>query len=157
LDEMMNTGRMQRTYGGVEHSVPMSSTWGNGDLRKPLVLERNLSVNENKVWMSPGLLAAMDAIDFFPEQMEQNEKSHELHKRLQKGVEHIQKPGHLLLTNAEELIRVLLLSHYEITEKQVEEYQNRPKSMVQSSLLIHVPRGTKFTKAKDDPLPLFLR
>ncbi|MBS0655746.1 MAG: hypothetical protein JSR46_08210, partial [Verrucomicrobia bacterium] len=44
MDEMMNTGRMKRTYAGVEHSVPMSITWGNGDLRKALILDSNLSL-----------------------------------------------------------------------------------------------------------------
>lgn len=157
LDQMMNTGSIKRTYGGVEHSVPMSSTWGNGDLRRPLVLERDLNLNENKIWMAPGLIAAMDAVSYFPEEMAQKEKSHELHKRLQKALEVLPKPGRIIVTNAEELIRSLLLVRYELTEKQVEEYLNRPKGMVQSALIIHVPHGTALSRSKEDPYLHFFK
>ena len=37
LDEMMNTGCMKKTFAGVENSVPMSSTWGKGGLKKPIL------------------------------------------------------------------------------------------------------------------------
>lgn len=157
LDEMMNNGSIKRTYGGVEYSVPMSSTWGNGDLKKPLILERDLSQNENKIWMAPGLIAAMEAVDFFPEEMLQKEKTHELHKRLQKAMDLITKPGHLIVTNAEELIRVLLLAHYELTEKQIQEYQNKPKGMLQSPLMMHVPKSAKSNKTTKDSIPQFLK
>lgn len=157
LDEMMNTGYMRRTFAGKEHSVPMSATWGNGDLRKPLILEKDLNHNENKIWMSPGIMAAMEAVGIFPETMKMKEKLHDLHKRMQKSIELIDKPGHLIVTNAEELIRVLLLSHYEISEKQVQEYLSRPKNMMQSGLVMHVPTGAKVQKTREVPIPLFLK
>ncbi len=157
LDEMMNTGYMRRTYGGREYSVPMSATWGNGDLKKPLVLERDLNQNENKVWMSPGIIAALDAVDFFPEGMVQKEKIHQLHGQLQKAVDQIEGAGHIIVTNAEELIRQLLLCQYNLTEQRVREFLDRPKSMMQSEMMMHMPHAGITSKPKADLLPLFLR
>ena len=156
LDEMMNTGYMRRTYAGKEHSVPLSSTWGNGDLKKPLTLERDLNLNENKIWMSPGLLAALDAVDFFPQGFGQREKIHDLHIKLQQAVDEIENPSHIIVTNAEELLRRLLLRHYQITEARLQEYLNRPKSMMQTALIAHnVPQAA--TRAKDELIPLYLK
>lgn len=157
LDEMMNTGYMRRTYGGKEHSVPMSATWGNGDLRKPFYLERDLALNENMVWMSPGLLVAMDAVDFFPEGMQQKQKIEQLREKLQKVLEGIGSVGHIILTNAEELIRHLLLTEYNLTEKRIQEFLDRPKSMMQSGIMMHVPQSGTIDKSKADLLPLFLK
>ncbi|MCE5293146.1 MAG: hypothetical protein LLF94_00845, partial [Chlamydiales bacterium] len=157
LDEMMNTGYMRRTFAGIEHSVPLSGTWGNGDLKKPLLLERNLEVNENKVWLSPGILAALDAVDFFPAGVSQNDKIADLQIQLQQVVDKIEYPGHIILTNAEELIRKLLLTQYNLTEKSVQDFLNRPKDMMQTSMLVHSATPVPGQKAKVDLLPLFLK
>lgn len=154
LDEMMNTGYMRRTYAGKEHSVPMSATWGHGDLKKPLTLERDLNLNENKIWMSPGILAALDAVDFFPPEMKQKEKIHDLHHRMQKAVDEIEFPGHIIVTNAEELIRKLLMQEYNITEKQLKDFLERPKSMMHTGMVMHMPQKNG---KKADLLPLFLK
>lgn len=153
LDEMMNTGYMRRTYAGKQHSVPLSATWGNGDLKKPLVLERDITNNENKIWFSPGLLAALEAVDFFPKETKQKEKIHLLHTKLQKAVDALERPGHIVITNAEELLRTLLLLEYSLTEKRVQEYLEKPKSMMQSGMMMHVA----LTKPKEDLLPLFFK
>ncbi len=157
LDDMMNTGYMRRTYAGKEHSVPMSITWGNGDLRRPLVLERDLNHNENRVWMSPGILAALDSVDFFAEGLEPKQKIHELHEKLQKAVDQIEGSGHIVVTNAEELIRKLLMMRYDLTEERVQEYVNRPKSMMQGDIMMHVARSGSSGRAKEDLIPLFFK
>lgn len=157
LDEMMNTGYMRRTYAGKEHSVPMSATWGNGDLRKPLMLERDLNINENKIWMSPGILAALDAVDFFPEGMQQKEKIHLLHGKLQKAVDQIEYPGRIIVTSAEELIRKVLLVEYGLSERQVQEFLDRPKGMMQSGIMIHMPSTDHSERVKVNLLPLFIK
>ena len=161
LDEMMNTGRMRRTFGGVEYSVPMSTTWGNGDLKKPLILQRDLQYNENKIWMSPGLIAALDAVHVFDgkegKEIPTKEKIRLLHKLLEKSVDHFEKRDSCLLTSAEEILRFLLLEHHKIRQKDVEDFLNRPKSMIHSGLMMHVPRTSKQAKAKGDPVQAFLK
>jgi hypothetical protein len=155
IDEMMNTGRMKRTYAGVEHSVPMSITWGNGDLRKTLILDANLSLNENKIWMSPGLFAAMIAAGYLKEEMSLGEKSNLLHKLLQESLPLLEQPGEYVITCAEELIRVFLLSLHQLTKRQVEEYQSRPKVMMQTGIVLGAPADSK--PGKTNSIPAFLK
>lgn len=51
VSEMLSTGRLKRTFGGNEYSVPLSSSWGKGDLKKPILAKG--------VWNSPGLIKAL--------------------------------------------------------------------------------------------------
>ncbi len=157
LDEMMNTGRMRRTFGGVEYTVPMSSTWGNGDLKKPIVLQRELEANESKIWMSPGLIAALEAVQVFEKAESSKEKVHKLHKLLKEALSQFSEAGPFIITTAEEILRVLLLQHHGIRQKDVDEYLNRPKSMIASGLMLHVPRTSKNAKTKGDPCVNFLK
>ena len=55
LYDLTMTSSLSRTFGGVQHSVPISPSWGIGDLKKPI----NLS--HPKVLESPGIKAAFDA------------------------------------------------------------------------------------------------
>lgn len=59
MDELLSTGRLKRTFGGVEYSVPLSSSWGVGDLLKPFLLSHHLE----RVAKSPGLLLAFKAVE----------------------------------------------------------------------------------------------
>jgi len=157
LDEMMNTGCMKKTFGGTLYSVPMSSSWGNGDLKKPIILERDLNHNENKIWTSPGLIHAMQAVSFFAGEQSTEKQEIILKERLQESIVLLEKPGHFIFTNAEELIRVLLLHRYKITHKEVDEYINRPKTMMQSSFIAHVPTAATVKGRKKDSIPSFLK
>lgn len=38
LNEILSTGRLKRTFGGVEYAVPLSMSWGAGDLKRPILL-----------------------------------------------------------------------------------------------------------------------
>ena len=57
LAELLSTGKLKRTFGGVEFSVPLSPSSGVGDLRKGIVLQDQ----RGKIWCSPGLMAAFVA------------------------------------------------------------------------------------------------
>lgn len=50
LYDLLTTGVLKRTFGGVEYAVPLSPSTGIGDLRKPLGAQS---------WFSPGLLTAL--------------------------------------------------------------------------------------------------
>ncbi|MDB6082008.1 MAG: hypothetical protein JWO53_1280 [Chlamydiia bacterium] len=157
LDEMMNTGRMKKTFGGVEYSVPLASSWGNGDLKKPIALYRDLSLNDHKVWASPGLIAACEAVNIVDSALPIQEKTLKLRALIERCLPLLEKVGPVIVTTAEELLRALLLQHHEITQKNVDEYLNRPKSMIHTGLLMHVPRTSKKANAKGDPCVLFLK
>ena len=40
IDILLTTGRLKRTFGGIEYSAPLSASWGAGDLRRPTLLQR---------------------------------------------------------------------------------------------------------------------
>ncbi len=47
LEELLMTGQLKRVVAGIEHVVPLSPSWGQGDLLRPFVLQPSL--------ISPGL------------------------------------------------------------------------------------------------------
>ena len=55
INELLSAGRLKRTWSGIEYSVPLSPTWGAGDLKR-IVL-----VSKGDLWLSPGLIAACEA------------------------------------------------------------------------------------------------
>ncbi len=61
LYELLTTGRIRRVVEGIQYTVPLSLTFGLGDLRKTIdpLLE---------FWASPGLIAALEASQLIPPQ-----------------------------------------------------------------------------------------
>ena len=47
-------GRLKRTIGGVEDSVPMSASWGSGDLKNPYLFSSQVKEEILKYGHSPG-------------------------------------------------------------------------------------------------------
>lgn len=58
LFELLTTGRLKRTMAGQELIVPLSPSWGAGDLKKSI----HLKDPRAHIWYSPGLMAALSAI-----------------------------------------------------------------------------------------------
>lgn len=56
LYDLMMTSRLSRTFGGIQNTVPMSPSWGIGDLRKPI------SLRNPKIFQAPGIQAALKVI-----------------------------------------------------------------------------------------------
>src|SRR5262249_38617142 len=67
LNELVNTGRFKRTFGGIEYAVPLSLSWGAGDLKRPLMFDPDICY-------SPGLMAAWEAIGLIQEQLPLKQK-----------------------------------------------------------------------------------
>ena len=61
LNELLSAGRLRRVSEGVQYSVPLSLTFGVGDLRKIIDPSREF-------WASPGLIAALEAGGLIPSQ-----------------------------------------------------------------------------------------
>ena len=61
LYELLTAGRLRRVSEGVQYSVPLSLTFGVGDLRKVIDPSREF-------WTSPGLIAALEAGQLIPSQ-----------------------------------------------------------------------------------------
>lgn len=104
IDEMMNTGRLKRTFGGVEYVVPMSHSWGNGDLRKPLILQNDLKTSENKIWSSFGLITAFTSVGLIDTKLASEKKVTECLKLLERIYSNIAGKREYVITSVEELI-----------------------------------------------------
>jgi hypothetical protein len=134
VNELLSTGRLKRTWAGVEYSVPLSPTWGSGDLKRVVPFAKS------ELWLSPGLLAACDAAGLTnPDQplQERMEYFKTLWSQLFGNDEN--KPP--LFISPEEVIKTLLLKKHKISEKDLKEYQDRPHGMIQNNIMFQTPHG----------------
>lgn len=140
LLDLLATGRLKRTFGGVEHSVPLSASWGGGDLKKPLLIRLLSQGIFPEIWYSPGLIAAFEVAGFLQSQNSLKHKIRQLEKWIVPLIQQRCYPYSSCLLTAEEIIRTLFLRLLELTEQQIKEYEDRPHGMQQTQLILHTPR-----------------
>jgi hypothetical protein len=134
--DLISLGRLKRTFEGVEYSVPISDTWGNGDLKKPILLRLSSQGLTPEIWCSPGLIAAFEAIHLLDKHKPIKDKSRQLQEWIEPIIKQKCYYDSFCLTSAEEIIRLILLQSLGISDQQLKEYEARPKEMIQSQLLI---------------------
>lgn len=138
LNELLGTGRLRRTYGGVEYVVPFSSTWGAGDLRRRFALFRPKEGEPlNPVCQSPGILDGLRAVG-----LDEGDGPF-AQERVVAAVQALVGDRPYAVCTAEDIIRQVLLTRHEITAEDVTEYEQRPKPMMQSGIVMHMPAGSK--------------
>lgn len=136
LLDLIATGTLKRTFGGIEYSVPLSASWGSGDLKKPLLMRLSSQGITPEIWYSPGLLAAFEATGFLKSTDPVKEKVQQIEGWIKPLIYKNSYQSFCILT-AEEILRTVLLQNLGITEKQVKEYENRPRGMLHTQLLVH--------------------
>lgn len=141
LLDLIATGRLKRTFGGIENSVPLSASWGSGDLKKPLLIMMSSKGITPEIWHSPGLIAAFEAIGFLNPTEKIKQKVHQLEGWLKPLIQHGYSPFKVL--TAEEIIRKILMQTLGITEKQLKEVESRPRGMIQTRMIMHAPMAAK--------------
>lgn len=141
LNELLNTGRLKRTFGGVEYTAPLSTSWGSGDLRKRFNMFRDIDNCVVEIWQSPGFISALTAANVIEKRTPLGKKIIQV-KNLVKNIL-TQWPGssYELSVTPEGLLKAILLEHFQITERDVQDYLNRPVGMIHSSLLMQVSKG----------------
>lgn len=73
IRDLLSTGRLKRTFEGVEYNVPLSITSGAGDLKKNFIL--NLQEEDGiEIWLSPGIKDAFLAMGIFGEELSKKEQ-----------------------------------------------------------------------------------
>lgn len=143
IDEILSTGRLKRTFGGIEYAVPLSWSWGNGDLKKPIALYQTKTGWMPEIWYSPGLLAAFSATKAFPSNANIREKIAQVKKWIFELLKTQKNNSFYYILNAEEIIRRVLLKGLGISEEDLDEYANRTQGMLQSAITIQIPKVTK--------------
>ena len=140
LNELLGTGRLKRTFGGIEYAAPLSASWGAGDLRKLIAISRENSEERENLGLSPGLLAAFETVGLVDAAKPLKERIEESQTLVLSALDALENPrAHQLYISAEEMIRFLLLKRLQLTEKDLVEFENRPKEMIQSGLMLRVP------------------
>lgn len=140
ISDLLNTGRLKRTFGGIEYIVPLSSSWGAGDLRKLFVIPFHMEDAEVKIWQSPGLIAALKAVKMLPSDSSASENREHIRTLIQNLLGSFESHGYGVVVNVEMLLQKILLNHHGITLRDIEEYHQRPQGMIHSSLLMQVSK-----------------
>lgn len=140
LNELVNTGRLKRTYGGIEYAVPLSVSWGVGDLRKTVVMNRESDEKESP-WHAPGLIFALESAEFLSKDLTNLQKIEKLKNAIIDAFPEWNERRPVLLTNPEEIMKRILMSHLNLTVEDLLAYDTRPRGMIHSSLLMQSPSG----------------
>jgi hypothetical protein len=143
MADLLATGRLKRTFSGIEYSVPLSISWGAGDLKKPLLIQIASAHIQPEIWYSPGLMAAFESINFFKKEDTLKYKVNQIKAWLTPFIQHKGAKQFTIILTAEEIIRFIMLQAFGLTEQQLREYESRPKGMVQSQLLMHIPTSSR--------------
>lgn len=124
LIELLATSRLKRIFAGVEHSVPLTSGWGAGDLRRPIVLRHYTSEEISAICSSPGLIAALEAAglmesDLSPKERLKKSKALLLPFLKEEGDESLYK-----ILSAEELLKKALLASLKLEPEDLQEEES---------------------------------
>ncbi|MBA3958030.1 MAG: hypothetical protein H0X51_06525 [Parachlamydiaceae bacterium] len=138
LQELLTTGRLKRTFGGVEYSVPLSVSWGAGDLRKTVLLSKDGADNDIAFWYSPGLLYALESVALIDKEAQGKDKVSLAQSLIEKSFPEWNDRHPYVLTSAEEVLKKILMQHQHITQQDLDDYAHRPQGMIHTSLLIQV-------------------
>ncbi len=140
LDELMGTAKLKRTVAGNEYSVPMSASWGQGDLKKPVPITSPLTASA-PVWRSAPLLRVLQALGIVPTVATHEKGYQEVYSLLSTLLEGCLTEGGWMLTNVEEILKLLLLRHLQLSEKELRDFESRPKAMLQTALVVAAPEA----------------
>ena len=138
IDELMGTAKLKRTVAGNEYSVPMSASWGQGDLKKPIPLTCPLLASP-PVWRSAPLLRVLQALGIISSNGSREEGYRAVYVLLDTLLGRCLAEGGWMLTNVEELLKLILLRHLRLSEKELRDFESRPKAMLQTELVVSAP------------------
>lgn len=146
LQDMANllaTGRLSRTFGGVEYSVPLSMTWGPGDLKKPLLVRFSDQSIQPEIWYSPGLIAAFDSVHLFSPNQSLKEKTNHLQEWIIALIKQKALLQPFVTITGEEIIRFALLQALGLTEQNINDFESQPHSLIQTQLFMPMPTHSR--------------
>jgi hypothetical protein len=135
IGQLLGTGRLKRIIEGKEYVVPLSMSWGMGDLLRPIYLSALGKDPLASLALSPGLQSAFEASGL----IEKKGGSEECAKILKESFPHVSQEDPLLLITADQIIKSALLKKYHLSEKDVSDFQERSLQGPWSELMIQAP------------------
>lgn len=136
--ELLGTGRLKRTVAGIEYSVPLSTTWGSGDLRKPIILSHESSEELQEIWHAPGIIIALEAAGVLSSEASLKEKVAKTKELILASFPEWNQARFFLITTPEEIIQRVLLHHLGLSQQDLELYDHQPKGIIHSGLLMQM-------------------
>ncbi len=115
LQDLLLTGRLSRTIAGKEYTVPLSPSWGMGDLLRPLAF-----FDFFRLSYSPALISSLMYIGAIPEEMPWEDKQRACYQILLSYQE--ERPQ-----NLKELLREALLQKIGLSEEEMQKEKTRSK------------------------------
>lgn len=141
LIELLATGRLKRTFAGVEYSAPLAASWGAGDLRRPIVIQEGTPEEMLAICSSPGLIAALEAAGLVTGKLSLKEKREQAKAILLPQVEAAFKQSSTGFTTAEELLKRAILKFLDIEEASLQESEAHPKAAFTGSVMMQTSRA----------------
>jgi hypothetical protein len=144
IDEILSTGRLKRTFGGIEYAVPLSPTWGGGDLKKPILMyQTGPDKWMPEIWYSPGILSALTEVDALDKHTTVKQKVAQVKEWTYEMIKNEKQYSHYITLTAETLLRYVLLRKLGITEKNLDEYAHRHQAITHAPLMMRLPKAEK--------------
>ncbi len=139
MKELLDTGRIKRTFGGNEYVVPLSSSSGIGEFKKNvLFFAENKQAIEN-LGYSPGLLQALETVGIIDSSLGLKQRVDLARKLIVDALQPVLEGKTYLFLSAEDVIKILLMNHLQITAKDLQDYENRPRGLMQTGLVVAAP------------------
>ncbi|NGX42099.1 MAG: hypothetical protein K940chlam7_00376 [Chlamydiae bacterium] len=157
VQELLSTGRLKRTFGGIEYAVPLSYSWGSGDLRRVFLFQKGAYQEEQKIWLSPGLIEAFEFAGMINSELSQKEKEKISKELIINTLVNWDTNQSWFFASIEQILRKILLNHFELTEEDVHEYELRPSGMIHGGLLMQPPTTSAKGKSKGEKCSQFLQ
>lgn len=125
MERLLGSGRLTRVIDGVEYAVPLSPSWGVGDLLRPFYLS-TLGRHPAKILsFSPGLQTALvgaGLIDAKASRHERQKKCESLLKRLSS----FSDSDPFAIYSADQILQALLFEHFSVTKNEIQTYLEKP-------------------------------
>lgn len=148
FSQLFARGRLVRTVEGVESVVPLSLSWGVGDLFRPFPLGK-LGVDPLKTLsFAPGLHRAFEGAGILKKGLSREERA--------RGCEELLKRSHCEslvhdsfgYSTPEQILKIVLLHHFKMTERDVKGYQEKVTTPIAGEVLI---QRAPLLEAKSSP------
>lgn len=156
MHDLIATGRLKRTFGGIEYSVPLSMSWGGGDLKKPIMMHYSTQGVKPEIWYSPGLVAAFESVHFLKKEESYKQKVSYIRDWITPLIQQKSTYQSYFFITAEEIIRFIMLQLSGLKEQDIKDYENRPRHLIQSQLLLQSPISKRSSNAIGERCANFL-
>ncbi len=121
MNEIFSSGSLKRVVRGVQYTVPLSISWGAGDLKKNFFLYDQEQKQLTEISYSPGLLLALEATGVINKEELLLQKQKQIEESIKQT--HPIKESASIITTMQHLLQKILLDHLDLTEKDLQLYE----------------------------------